>query len=460
MNKVTEKQDLVSVLKALASRIRNEVHDASSKRTIQPEDEIYRRWKVDEFEYTEKGVKKSTSHAEYITKKSWLRASIKIEESIKKSDAHASAARLLTKALGQKNKTAHYLERFVGKLIYRYLEEPELSGSDANTIVANFLKDVKEEPLKYGATVELDGIVIIPKSIELRIGDTSLILRQIKIEDLEKEIPVYGFGMQQYSRIPSAILNIDFLGRQANEIQIRVEQAITILRLFKVGSVKYTAYHMRSESITDVTASATLGAGGTLAALEKSQIRKEDIQKLKKFWQTMTKSLPLSFYELGETRIDYITIAYKRYCDALLQNGVLERRIANAVMGLESLFLKGGETQELIYRLSIRIAKIFSLLGHDSYKVRDVVEDAYKVRNLFVHGDHLSYKQKRKLNAKYGDIRSFLLFLLDYLRISIIAAIFMKKEKEELLDLIDDSLVDHGKDTQLTNLLTSANSLI
>jgi len=255
-------------------------------------------------------------------------------------------------------------------------------------------------------------------------------------------------------------LEIEFLGRQANEIQIKVEQAIAILRLFKVGSVKYTSYRMHSESITDLMASGIFTAGERGGALERSQIRKGDVPRLKTFWQSMIKSLPQNFYEFGETRLDHITVAYKRYCDSLLQNGVLERRIANAVMGLESLFLKGGEMQELIYRLRMRIAKIFVLLGRDSYKVKDIVGDAYKVRSLFVHGAHLSYKQKRRLNREYGDIRSFLLSLLDYLRISIIVMIFMKKEKEELLDLIDDSLVDRDKDTQLSNLLNSARNYV
>lgn len=280
------------------------------------------------------------------------------------------------------------------------------------------------------------------------------------MEDLEKEFPMYGFAMQPLFTAPSAILEIEFLGRQANEIQIKVEQAIAILRLFKVGSVKYTSYRMHSESIADLMASGIFTAGERLGALEKSQIRKEDVQRLKTFWQKMIRFLPNSFYWLGETRLDHLTIAYKRYCDGLLQNGVFERRVANAVMGLESLFLKGGETQELSYRLRLRIAKIFVFMGYDSYKVKDLVGDAYKVRSLFVHGAHLSYKEKRKLNSKYEDTKSFLLALLDYLRISILISIFSKKEKEEFLDLIDDSLVDHDKDTQLTNLLTSAKSLI
>jgi hypothetical protein len=210
---------------------------------------------------------------------------------------------------------------------------------------------------------------------------------------------------------------------------------------------------MYSESITDISASATLISGSAVSSLEKSLIKQEDAQKLKDFWQLMAKNLPSSFYELGETVLDHMTISYRRYCDALLVNGVLERRIANAVMGLESLFLKGGETQELSYRLGIRIAKIFGHLSYDPGKVREVVVNAYRVRSLFVHGSHLSYAEKRKLENRHGNINDFCKLLLDYLRVSIITTILTKREKEEFLDLIDDALVDKVKDDQLNNLL-------
>jgi len=457
---MAEEQDLISALKQLAFRIKKEIEDGRSRGIIQSEEEVYLRWKIDKFQYTEEGVTESSAHGEYVTKKSWFRASIKIEEAIKKSDEYSSTLELLTKISGKKGKIAHDLECFTRKLISRYLYESKFGEADVDVFITTFLKDLNEEPLKCRAEVELNGIVILPDRIEFKIGNTNIILRQTRIEDLEKEFPVYGFTMQPYLGRSSAILNIEFLGRQANEIQNKVEQAITILRLFKVGSVKYISYHMHSESITDVMASGTLAAGKSVGALEKSQITEEDMQRLKKFWQTMIKALPHSFYESGETRLDHITIAYKRYCDALLQNGVMERRIANSVMGLESLFLKGGENQELKYRLSTSIAKIFSLLGYDSYKVKGIVKDAYNIRSLFVHGSQLSYKQKIKLNGKYGDIRSFLLLLLDYLRISIIIMIFVKKEKEEFLDFIDDALVDKDKDNQLHNLLNTARNVI
>jgi len=442
------------VLRELALKIKKEIKEGVSRNILRPEEDLYLRWKVNEFEYSEGEVKYSASE-EYITKKSWLKATIKVAEDIKKSKEYSSASKLLSNISG-KERISPALERFVRKLTSNFFTRPDLSEKDIDLFIIAFLKDLKEEPLKYGAEVELYGIAILPKRIEFKIGDTSIILRQTEIEDLEKEFPVYGFTMQPHLTTPSAILSIEFLGRQANEIQLKVNQAITILRLFKVGSVKYISYHMHSESIRDVMASGILTAGGSISALEKSQITEEDTQKLKKFWQTMIRALPSSFYEVGETKLDHITIAYQRYCDALLQNGVLERRIANAVMGLESLFLKGGETQELVYRLSIRLAKIFSLLGYDSYKAKETVRDAYKVRSPFVHGGYLSYKEKRKLNNRYGDIRSFLLSLLNYLRVSIITTIFVKKEKEEFLDIIDDSLFNENKEKQLISLLNSA----
>jgi len=304
------------------------------------------------------------------------------------------------------------------------------------------VKDLRDEPLKCGAQVELEGIVIQPERIELKMGDLDIVLRQTTIEDLEKEFPVYGFIGPRFMPHPSAILSIQFLGRYANEIQTNVERAITVLRLFKVGSVRFISYRMFSESITDIMASGTITAGQSEQALEKYLVTEADTDRLKKFWQTMMRVLPRNLYELGEAKSDHLSIAYKRYCDALMQNGLLERRIANCVMGLESLFLKGGEAQELAYRLSVRTGKLFGLLGHQPHKVRETIKDAYETRSLFVHGGHLSYKDRKGLERVYGDLRSFLTVLLDSLRLSILVTMFEKRDKDEFIDLIDESLID------------------
>jgi len=137
-------------------------------------------------------------------------------------------------------------------------------------------------------------------------------------------------------------------------------------------------------------------------------ITEEDLLKLRKFWQAMSNAMPSSFFELGTAKIDYLTVAYNRYNDSLFQDSVLERKIANAVMGLEALFLKSTEVQELVYRLNLRTAKLLGSLGYDPREVKEMVSDAYRVRNIFAHGGHLGYKEKRKIESKYKDAKKLL----------------------------------------------------
>ena len=450
-------EDIIKTLRNLSLKIKREIEEGISQGMLQPEEGIYSRWKVNEFEYSEGGVTKYSASGENITKKTWFKASHKVADSTRKSNEYSSALELLAKLAGTGDEIVAGLERFIEKLISSILTDSTFNEVGIETLITIFLKDLKEEPLKLGAEVELDGIVILAPGIHFKVGDTNILLRQTTIEDLEKEVPLYGFSEPRLR--PSAILNFEFLGRQANEIQMKVEQAITILRLFRVGSVKAISYSMHSESFTNI-ALGTLSSGERLRALDKYVITEGDVENLKKFWQAVVKALPQSFYELGEVRLDHKDIAYKRYCDALLLNGMSERRIANAVMGLESLFLKGEEKQELVYRLRIRVAKMFALLGHDPHKVRDTVGDAYEIRSLFVHGGHLAYKDEKKLNTTYGDIRTFLKFILDYLRISIIIWAFIKKGKEELLDLIDDALIAKDKENLLNGLLSTARNIV
>jgi len=76
-----------------------------------------------------------------------------------------------------------------------------------------------------GDPYPLDGIVLRPETIELDFGIT---LRQPKTEDLEKEMPAYvPMAPNFLLPNPSAYLTIEFLGRAAREVQIKVERAIT-----------------------------------------------------------------------------------------------------------------------------------------------------------------------------------------------------------------------------------------
>jgi len=448
--------ELRSSLKQLALSVRTTINDGITKGTLKPEDEPFFRWKVEKFQYTDKGPTYSQAQGESFTKPSWFRATIKLTESIKKSNEYNTALDQLNNAFGRADVLSRHLESYVGKLTHKYLYDSKLSDSDVDVLIETFFKDLREEPIKCGADVELQGIVLRPEKVE---PDFGIMIRQTRIEDLENGAPEYGFAPHYFPPHPSAIMSIDFVGRAGQEIQERVEEAIIILRLFKIGSVKWTRYHMRAESIIGIVGG-TLTSGSRTGALETYLVTQEDVPKLKKFWQTMIKVIPENFIEFGITKTDHLAIAYKRYSDALLENGLLERRIANGVMGLEALLLKPGEIQELPYRLGVRVAKLFGLLGHDPHEIRKVIGDAYRVRSLFAHGGQLSYERRRKLEAKYKDVNNILLSVLEYLRILIITMILTRRGKSEFIDLIDDSLVDKKREEFLNSTISSAKDIL
>jgi hypothetical protein len=436
------------------------VKDCISRNTIKPEEMAFYRLRTNKFQYTEQGIIEWSASPEFFTKPSWFRASIELTESIKKSDEYSIALEQIIKIFGKDTIHPQALEWFVMKLINEVLQTQKFEENNIDELVKTFIKDLYGEPVRCWAEVELDGIVLLPDKVEVSYG---IKIRKTKAEDLEREFPAYGLMQWIFVPSPSAILNIEFLGRGVNEIQRKVQQAISILRLFKVGSVKYLRYSMHSESIIGYGFGFPLGASitsRTEPVLEKYLITEEDVPKLKKFWQAIENAIPMNFFELGITKIDHLTIAYNRYNDALFQDGNLERRIANAVMGLEALFLKSGELQELVYRLNLRMSKILSLLGYDPYEVKKIIKDAYKVRSIFAHGGHLSYNERKKLESKYKSIQNFVRQLLDYLRISIIVMMLSKREKDDLIDLIDDSFVDKKREEMLNSIISPLKNII
>jgi hypothetical protein len=447
-------EELNSTLEKLAKKVNALIEKNTCEGGFQPEEETYFRWKVERFQYTDKGVSDFGASGEYFAKKSWFRAIIKTGEQAKSTEEYSSALKYVNNAFGTSERFAHYLDSFVAAVAEQHLDD-EVKKVSPDSLVKIFIKDLKEEPVKSEAEIELQGLVLRPEILEPIFGIT---IRKTKIEDLEKAVPAHGFMNRTFPPNPSAIMQIEILERNPAEIQKNVEKAITILRLFRIGSIKWTSYVISSESITGFIAG-RLGSGSSELALETYIIEEQDLAKLKRFWKALNTAIPESFFWPGSMS-NYLTIAYNRYSEALLKNGLFERRVANAVMGLEALILKPGEKQELTYRLGIRISKLLSQLGYSPHEARNVINDAYKVRNLFAHGGQLDYKGKKKLESKYHDIKNLLLPTLNYLRILLVVMILTKKGKDEFIDLIDDSLVDKEKETQLHGTLSEVREIL
>lgn len=451
-----EKIKIISeALNKLIVEIEEFIRNGISTKIIQPENESYFRWLLKDFAYGEKGIICSGATGEYVTKKSWSRVFSKISDSIKESSGYKNTLQELSAAFTKNKNIEKGLDAFVRKVIHEQLDSGVIQKANGESLIERFIRDLLEKPIKYGAEIELQGIVLRAQRIRPVHG---IIIRQPLKDDLEKETLFYGPMRTHGLSYPSAIANIEFLGRLAQDIQIKVGQMIVILRLFKVGSIKYLSYKMHSDSIIDIMPSGTLTSGERDQVLETSIINEDDEEKIKFFWEKIERVLPSSLYDFGEKEISPISLAYDRYSVALMHNGLLERRIANVVMGLEALLLDAA--QELSYRLGLRVAKIMSLLGDNPQEVRRIVKDAYNIRNLFAHGSHLSYQQKKKLELRYKDIKDIFSSVINYLRQLIVIMILIQKSKDEFIDLVDDSLIDRKEEESLNNLLSEPKRIL
>jgi len=174
---------------------------------------------------------------------------------------------------------------------------------------------------------------------------------------------------------------------------------------------------------------------------ERYCITKEDSEAFEKFWRCFWDKLPKEFYWCIESPT-YLTIAHDRYKDSLKHDTVIERRITNAVMGLESLFSGGKERSEVLFRLGIRAAKLLGSKDVPPKGIQKTIKDAYDVRSKFLHGSLLEAKGKNKLAKKYdGDVANLATTILEYLRRAILTFLFLEKPKEEIIQLIDEALI-------------------
>lgn len=447
--------ELTEALLGLCRFMTGVVDEGLATGKLIPRDDDYIRWKLDNFTYTDQGVKSAGAHSEKVTRKDWFHAIIVLEKEFENSQEYAAALKLLAPSFNDPAQAKNALGTFVRRALTEYLQADQREKIEFSRLITLFQDDLQGAPRKYLAEIELQGIALRPEEIEL---DFEVTLRQTKRQDLEVEYsePIF---MQMRGGWPSAIMEKNSIRTGVGtvggaELQTQIEHVVTALRLFKVGSVKWQGYNLRTESVLDTMGSHRMTTGSQGFALETCLLNEGDADKLIEFWQSIRNRIPASFFSFGAGIADHLTLAYNRYTDALLQNGIQERRIANAISGLESLFLKGGgEVQELSYRLGLRVSKLLALTGRDPSEIRRNLLDAYHVRSLFAHGSQLAYKEKKRLESRHGDVHNLLMRVLDYLRICLVISIYLNVEKDEFVDLIDVTLIDKKREEQLASLI-------
>jgi hypothetical protein len=470
-------KDIYALLKQLASSIQHEVQEAIRQDKLYETDTQYYRKEIHDFQYTELGPTIPRSSEHLFVKKTWRSGYLAhIINSIRQSAEYSSAWKLLAKDITQRQDhvTADNarvtaigsLFNFVQRVARNSLPDTRFGQPEVDASITALIKTVRGESLNHSIKLELRGVVVAPEKLELTVKEYGcVLLRQVTAEDIEREFPADRFvvGLTEpyigspldFLALPSAIARFECSARDKNEIAIRIRQVIALLRLFRVGGVTLISHSVLPEGGTRYS------IGGLrpwsrdhLTAWEPYSVTEADQQRLIDFLDEMLPKLPAGFFDSRRTTHDDRTIAYQRYCDALLLRGSQERRIANAVMGLEALYIP-SQTGEVAYKLRTRVARALGLLAYTPLEVREAVNQAYSVRSSFAHGNPIRKDTNRRVLREHGSLKHLAHKVLDYLRLSLVLRTTLELDKSKFAAIVDDSLIDRHKSDELQKLLES-----
>lgn len=426
------------------------IREAIKSKRIAPRKKSVHVWQCKDFEYTDQGVKSSGQQGTSKIKNDWLGMDFALQDWLRETPEYQ---KLLSRIkLIFKEHTEYILGDFSRKIVAEILYENE---SKMLELESNFIKQIQGGTLKSRAKVEIVGLTLQQKSIKI---SNQIRLRQVRKEDLEREIETH-YELRDMHPFPTAILIIESEDKQPADLQKKIEKAITMLRLYKVGTVRYQRYYLSSELVGSMFAG-TLSTMDVIGPVETAIIKENETENLVAFWEHFY-PLISSKLNLSSSTPTFSEIAFQRYTEALSKGNTIEQRISTTIMGLEGILLRDhGELQELSYRLRLRVAKILSFFGYDPFVVKRMVSETYGIRSKFVHGGILDYDAREKLSEKFGDPKKPLLELLNYLRIILLVSINMNISKEEFVDMVDKSFLSEEYNSRLKGIIDSIESKI
>jgi len=347
------------------------------------------------------------------------------------------------------------VDMWLDALTKRILSESIKTGPEninVDSLIHAFVSDVNDDTTEVMITTYIYGIIMNVEKIDLGKGVS---LRRPTTQDNQRLLrnPVSMFDLNNVSAVLEVVTT--------QKIQIGISPLsktyIMLLLLFRKGSVDEVRTFWKANSIFRffLGGEAVSTTPPPISAPhEEYPFNEEDGDRFTKFAERLKTKLPID-EKSGELLVsDYRGISIARYQDAVLKNEGAINRIAYAIMGLEAFFLGPNGDGELKYHLSLRVGKFMQIITRDNATdVFKTVKEAYGIRSRFVHGS--------TEEEKGTDNKIILDKVLDYLRKSIVVFLsFENKKKDDVLTLLDHSLLDQKADKELRELLSDSLELI
>ena len=329
----------------------------------------------------------------------------------------------------------------VGTFLMRYVES--MGGLDYNENTFNNLYAELEE---YIYTEGREIIAIAPllnfelKGIEkVDLGD--FIIRRITEEEFKMLLSKGALGerhlLYPHGGIFETIWCIEKVKypskKGSGNLTPHVERVMTALRLFKRGSIYYSAileYPKVWRTYWDVSSH-----GGGKVYGSRYELTDKDVENLKEFWN--------KFKSLNTQRLSSLDVAIRRF-NFSYERRLPEDKLIDYITAFEALYLKGAR-EELGYRLALRCAYFLGKDEEERKRIFEILKGAYDVRSKIVHGRQIQSKSLNKIINKLNlkSLAELSMKVEEYLRESIKMFLdyLQSKSHEEIIEEIDEKII-------------------
>jgi hypothetical protein len=308
----------------------------------------------------------------------------------------------------------------------------------------------------------LVGVSVEGAPIEFNVEGTDISIRRITAADFEvwRQRSLSGITLSRpfdvYGR--TAVAELRMSCEFDRKIQDELYRLLAAIRLTKLCSASSETYEMGITAPLEME-EGSMASIAPIQSLMPTVLTSGDGPLLAALSQTLWKRLPPeglpALNDPGNP--GSAAIAYLRYVDAMtIDAPIIERRITNAVVGLEALFLPERADGELSFRLRMSVARIMSEFGYDGPTVVHRVKDAYAVRSAYVHRGLLTTKSKAKVERTAGPIQKLLPEILEYLRLSILICMLSNLSPPKLQGILSDALSTPVPSTPLAEICRPA----
>lgn len=283
------------------------------------------------------------------------------------------------------------IDYYVDNLLYGFSGENE-DNINIDFLIKSFVKEVNNIPIPVQIKLKVKGIYLKGiDHLESNLKKFQIIIRRPRKEDFK----FLSLGRSFISKdIPSAFIEINLKVRQEDinnymykgfDHLLNIAEIVTFaLRIFKIGDVEVINRTISYESIL-------------LSPMNSIDFPNSHIEDFPRYHYALGEKefkdflAMLNFINLHiNSSIEYnghenllIPLSYNFYCETLINRIQSDKRIAYAVMGLESIYCSAKDKNEVSYKLRVRCAKTLSLLGYNSVKVFDILKLAYYIRSSF-----------------------------------------------------------------------------